>query len=181
MLKQALDQHPDFRRRFCSNALDSFGSAAITCPSSGNLTVYLRIDSNPHVMDKMWGRRIQRLVRERMEVEESLAVLSTLGGAYSSLGERDSRRAVVAGNIARLQLLLSSSRGDPNLVMRCCIYQVYSLCQRGLRRRAAFVLKTLVHPTLSQMMIKSVCDEAVKNMYRAAVHRIRYLSGFRKG
>lgn len=83
--------------------------------------------------------------------------------------------------VAMRQLKLSTVRGDPNLVTRCFIYRVYSLCQRGDKKEAVRTMKQIIHPLLTKMMFNNCCDEAVKNMYRAASHRIRYLTISNKG
>lgn len=79
------------------------------------------------------------------------------------------------------QLKLSTIRGDPNLVTRCFIYSVYSLCQRGNKKEAIRLVKRIIHPLITKMMFNRCCDEIVKNMYRAAIHRIKYLTITNKG
>lgn len=109
-----------------------------------------------------------------METEDTLAMLSTLGGAYSCLGESDEKSAATAGLIAVRQLCMSSTTGDPNLIARCCVYEVYSYCQRGMRRRAIRLMK-VIHQFLTQLLHVSKCDPVLVKMYQAACHRITYM------
>lgn len=115
-----------------------------------------------------------RLVRERMEQEESLAMLSTLGGAYSCLGEKDWESAATAGRIAERQLSLSATAGDPCLIARSCLFRVFSYCQRGMRRPAVRMMR-LVHRMLTRLMRENRCDPVLVNMYQAAVHKITHM------
>lgn len=115
-----------------------------------------------------------------METEELLALLSTLGGAFSCLGEINSQAALTAGKIAMRQLSLSKSTGDPNLVVRCFLYQVYSLCQRGLKRKAMKLLRDIIHPFICKLKETNSCDDTLIKMYGAARHRIMFLNDFEK-
>ena len=101
-------------------------------------------------------------------------MLSTLGGGFSCLGEADKESAATAGRIAQRQLLVSSATGDPNLVARCCIYQVYSYCQRGMRSHAIRLLR-LTHGFLKRLLSEGRCEPVLVHMYQAAVHRIRHM------
>ena len=109
-----------------------------------------------------------------METDDTLAMLSTLGGAYSCLGEKDETSAATAGRIAERQLCLSTSAGDPNLIARCCIYQVYSYCQRGMKRHAIRLMR-VIHKFLTQLIATGKCESALVKMYQAASHRITHI------
>ena len=76
--------------------------------------------------------------------------------------------------MSKSQLVLSGNVGDPNLVARCAMYKVYSLCQLGRKRAARQLMKQQIYPFLLQMIINKCCDNVVKNMYQAACHRIKY-------
>jgi len=116
-----------------------------------------------------------------MDLWESMAWMSTLGGAYSCLGEHDTFFASKAGTLSKTQMQVSRVFGDPNLVARCAIYRVYSLCQLGKRRKAKAFLKEHIFPFLSQMIFNKCCDNIVKNMYRAACHKVKYQAASCKG
>jgi hypothetical protein len=144
-----------------------------------NLTSSVMLKVNlPHSvhfpMDMAWNRRISYLVTGRFRLEESLAWLSTLGGAYSCLGEIDLSCALRAGEISVKQLQLACVSGDPGLMARCALYRVYSLCQREMKREARVLIKEGIHPFISNMIVNKCCDNILKNMYRAACYRVKY-------
>lgn len=77
---------------------------------------------------------------EAIEVDYMVSWLSTLGGAFSALGDYDVERACIAGKISVQQLKLAIRLGDPNIVVRCYLYLSISLMQRGYFKAA----KTLI-------------------------------------
>lgn len=110
-----------------------------------------------------------------MEIEEGLSWLSTLGGACSSLGDRNVHFAKRAGAISLNQLQLSLVFGDPNLIARCCIYISHSLCQQGFKRKAIKFVRQCLYPRIIAMGDKSQCDRIVVQMYRALHFRILHV------
>lgn len=112
-----------------------------------------------------------------METEEQLALLSTLGGGFSCLGDWDPAFGQTAGRIAVQQLFLSVTRiNDPNLVTRALIYQVYAFCQQGMKRKAVRQMR-LVHKHIRSMRRQDV-DPILFQMFAAAIHRIRNMHLF---
>lgn len=67
---------------------------------------------------------------ERRELDNAMAWLSTLGGAFSALGDSIERCATIAGKISLRQLEISLRLGDPFLIARCKLYMALSLIQR---------------------------------------------------
>lgn len=129
------------------------------------------------IIDRTFNSHITRILNIRMATCEILAALSTLGGAFSCLGESgDLNAAQTAGCIALRQLILSRRIEDPNLIIRCYIYHVYSLCQRGLKRRAIKFIRQLIYPNLQRLANRNKIDEPVKKMYIAACHKVRYMT-----
>ena len=165
----ALTQSPLFRERIWNY----FSYLQVQC-----LRIKLVIDQTPLVWDRRWSLRVTCLVNNRMEVEELMALLSTLGGAFSCIGEIDTQAARIAGKIAQRQLSLSKSTGDPNLVVRCFLYQVYSLCQQGFKKKAIRVMKYLIYPFICRLIHEHSCEDIIVKMYRAARQRILFLNDF---
>ena len=129
------------------------------------------------IIDRIWNGYITRILNIRMATCEILAALSTLGGAFSCLGESgDINAAQTAGCIALQQLILSRRIEDPNLIIRCYIYQVYSLCQRGLRKKAIKLIRQVIYPYLQRLVNQNSVENAVKKMYIAACHKVRYFT-----
>lgn len=69
-------------------------------------------------------------MREKCELENALSWLSTLGGAFSALGDYFVNSALVAGKISYHQLVLAMRMGDPTIASRCKLYFSLSLIQR---------------------------------------------------
>lgn len=93
------------------------------------------------VMDVSWEAKIGRLVVEQLELENAMAWLSTLGGAFSALGDYCTRFAEAAGQVSVKQLKLALRIGDPVTVCRCHIYLAMSLLQRGYFRSCRRLLR----------------------------------------
>lgn len=70
------------------------------------------------------------MVREKCELNYALSWLSTLGGAFSALGDYFANCAEVAGKISYQQLKLALRMNDQNTVARCRLYFSLSLIQK---------------------------------------------------
>lgn len=116
----------------------------------------------PEWIDFKWCDRMQCLVTKRMMLGDALNWLSTLGGAYSALGDYYQHHAVQAGEISMRQMRLAMEVGDQPTVIRCHLYFGLSLMQRGqlwLSRniiRHQYKLATLLPVTDSQLL--DVCQ-----------------------
>ncbi|XP_052888618.1 uncharacterized protein F58A4.6 [Anopheles moucheti] len=82
-------------------------------------------------LDYHWGERAVRMMWELIELTELMAWLSTLGGAFSALGNYQPACADTAGKISLHQMKLAFRLGDPSLVARCQLYLAISLIQRA--------------------------------------------------
>nr|XP_018909309.1 PREDICTED: uncharacterized protein LOC109038640 [Bemisia tabaci] len=94
-----------------------------------------------HVLDYLWCQRLERLCYERQELETAMAWLSTLGGAFSALGDKQEQCAVIAGKISVQQLRNAMRLGDPLTVARCKLYFSLSLIQQRKFRPAKHIIK----------------------------------------
>ena len=72
-----------------------------------------------------------------IELEDALHWLSTLGGAFSNLGESSAVFAERAGRNAFKQLVVGSQCGDLSVVAKCQLFLAHSELQLGLLRSAA--------------------------------------------
>ncbi|XP_055547024.1 uncharacterized protein F58A4.6 [Wyeomyia smithii] len=81
-------------------------------------------------IDYKWGERANRLIWERIEVDEMISWLSTLGGAFSALGDYKLECADVAGKISIQQMKLAMRIGEPSLIARCKLYLAIAMIQR---------------------------------------------------
>lgn len=76
------------------------------------------------------GEIVRILVWEQLEVDHMMSWLSTLGGAFSALGDYFERSSEIAGKISMQQLRLAARSGDPGIVSRCLLYFSISLIQK---------------------------------------------------
>ncbi|CAD1475484.1 unnamed protein product, partial [Heterotrigona itama] len=77
------------------------------------------------------NERITQMAMERREVDHAMSWLSTLGGAFSALGEEFQHCAEMAGKISIKQFELALRVRDPFLIARCKLYAALSLIQQG--------------------------------------------------
>ncbi|KAJ8682925.1 hypothetical protein QAD02_018717 [Eretmocerus hayati] len=99
--------------------------------------------SRYNLIDYNWNERITRMVWERQEIDHAMSWLSTLGGAFSALGDQFDRCAKVAGKISVEQFKLSIRLGDPQLVARCKLYAALSLLQQGHYKASKTMIKDI--------------------------------------
>ncbi|XP_058799420.1 uncharacterized protein F58A4.6 isoform X2 [Phymastichus coffea] len=90
------------------------------------------------------------MVMERQEIDHAMSWLSTLGGAFSALGDYSDHCAKIAGQISIEQCKLSIRLGDPQLVARCKLYAALSLLQQNNFK-------------VSKCMVKKIFEFAVNN------------------
>lgn len=128
------------------------GVSPLQCSAKLHVVIQLQSKSNLFAMepDIRWSNRILPLWTNRLILEDVFSWLSTLGGAYSSLGDYETRFAVQAGRLSVKQLKLAWTLGDPFLQARCMVYLAQSLMQRGffklsrklIRKQYKFAIST---------------------------------------
>ncbi|XP_011298867.1 uncharacterized protein F58A4.6 [Fopius arisanus] len=82
-------------------------------------------------LDYNWGERVTQMAMERREIDYALSWLSTLGGAFSAMGDHFADYALVAGKISMQQFKLALRLEDPFLAARCKLYAALSLIQQN--------------------------------------------------
>ncbi|XP_020901764.1 uncharacterized protein LOC110240299 [Exaiptasia diaphana] len=120
--------------------------------------------------DIKWCKRLQPLVIECMLLSDLMSWLSTLGGAYSSLGEQSPICSEKAGHISKHQLFIAGRLNNPVLVAQCQVFMAMSLVQRGH-------LKTAIKIIRKQYALASngMHDQKLIASCKAVWNRIRYL------
>uniref|UniRef100_A0AAG5CZI8 Uncharacterized protein n=1 Tax=Anopheles atroparvus TaxID=41427 RepID=A0AAG5CZI8_ANOAO len=114
---------PRFRLK-AANALVDYGTL--------NSPVFVKlVPPTKEHLDYHWGERAVRMLWELLELTELMAWLSTLGGAFSALGDYQQACAETAGKISIHQMKLAFRLGDPALVARCQLYLAISLIQKA--------------------------------------------------
>jgi hypothetical protein len=84
---------------------------------------------------------VRILIWEQLEIDHMFSWLSTLGGAFSALGDYFDRQADIAGKISISQMKLAFRLGDPGLISRCLLYFSISLIQKHKFRLAQNIIR----------------------------------------
>lgn len=128
------------------------------------------------VMDMSWEAKIIHLVVEQVELENTMAWLSTLGGAFSALGDYSSQFAEAAALVSVKQLKLALRIGDPVTMCRCHIYLAMSLLQRGYFRSCRRLIRQQYHFATSKEGLR---DPKLMKMCQSVWIRMRYLQSLK--
>lgn len=110
------------------------------------------------------------MLRERCELDHALSWLSTLGGAFSALGDYFSNCALMAGKISVHQLQLALRLNDPNIVTRCRLYFSLSLIQRKYFQLA----RRIIEEEYLKAKTDVVVDERLVNMCKGIWAKLQY-------
>lgn len=122
-------------------------------------------------LDHRWYARVYSLLSDFVFMESALAWLNTMGGAYSSLGERSKHHARVAHNIATKQLAIADKLNDSRLVTQCNLYMAFGLLQQEKYKPAQHIIA-------DQMKSSNVtgrrAEEKLYQMCLSAKERLRF-------
>ena len=91
-------------------------------------------------LDHRWYARVYSLLSDFVFMESALTWLNTMGGAYSSLGERSKHHARVAHNIATKQLAIADKLNDSRLMTQCNLYMAFGLLQQEKYKPARHII-----------------------------------------
>ncbi|XP_033123508.1 uncharacterized protein LOC117122133 [Anneissia japonica] len=127
-----------FRNSFYSNVLKELGTSSWI---KLNVKCKRKSDISNIEADLKWCCHMLPYLKMRLVFEDAFSWLSTLGGAYSSLGDQFHHCASTAGRISEQQFSLAKKLGDPYLMSRCFVYLSLSLMQRGFLRHAKYILR----------------------------------------
>ncbi|XP_050503118.1 uncharacterized protein F58A4.6 [Diabrotica virgifera virgifera] len=122
------------------------------------------------LIDYNWNERIYLLVRERCELDHALSWLSTLGGAFSALGDYFANCAETAGKISFHQLKLALRLGDPSIASRCRLYLSLSFIQKKRYKLARRIIETEYQIAKKT----SIVDPRLINMCRGIWSKLQY-------
>ncbi|KAF7267470.1 hypothetical protein GWI33_019303 [Rhynchophorus ferrugineus] len=126
--------------------------------------------TNSNLIDYRWNERVYFLVRERCELDHALSWLSTLGGAFSALGDYFQGCAETAGKISVHQLQLAVRLGDPTIASRCRLYLSLSLIQKKKFKVAVKVIRTEYLAAKNQVII----DQRLIRMCQGIWSKLQY-------
>ncbi|CAL1677571.1 unnamed protein product [Lasius platythorax] len=119
-------------------------------------------------LDYKWNKRLMQMVLERQEADCAMSWLSTLGGAFSALGEEFEHCAEMAGKISVRQFELALRLDNPLLVARCRLYSALSLIQRGCFTTPKYMIQRIYKFALKEK------DVRLQNMCRGVWAKLRY-------
>lgn len=110
------------------------------------------------------------MLRERCELDHALSWLTTLGGAFSSLGDEFENCAEMAGKISINQFKLALRLGDPSIVTRCRLYFSLSLIQTRRYKLA----KRIIYKEFCAAKSAIIVDEKLINMCKGIWSKLQY-------
>jgi len=114
-----------------------------TCNCNSNMLILHLNNTSTVYMDYIGANIAKTVIMEMIELEDALHWLSTLGGAFSNLGEHDPQFAVKAGTNAMKQLLVAMRSGDKTVMVKCWLFMGQSLLQQGQFSEAAKILRSV--------------------------------------
>ncbi|XP_018564490.1 uncharacterized protein F58A4.6 [Anoplophora glabripennis] len=136
-----------------------------------NATLILVLNCTKYdLIDYNWNDIVYVMVRERCELDHALSWLSTLGGAFSALGDYFPLCADTAGKISIHQLKLALRMGDPNTAARCRLYLSLSLIQKKKFRYA----ERIIYREYQLARKATVIDSRLLNMCRGIWSKLQY-------
>ncbi|XP_076640763.1 uncharacterized protein F58A4.6 [Halictus rubicundus] len=132
-------------------------------------------------LDYKWNSNIIQMILERREVDHAMSWLSTLGGAFSALGDEYQHCAEMAGKISVKQLQLAMRLGDPHLVARCKLYAALSLIQQGQIKIPKTVIRNIYKFAFNQndVRLQNMCLgiwAKLKYCYKMKINRTDYFN-----
>jgi len=118
---------------------------------------------------------------ERIELEDAMHWLSTLGGAYSNLGEHSMTFAHRACDNAIRQMKIALKSDDPFVIYRCWLYIAMSLMQQGKLSKSRKIIETVYRnfSTLNKMNRRTE-DEKILKMCLGIWARLMHVWNSRK-
>lgn len=119
-------------------------------------------------LDYKWNEKMTRMALETRELDNAMSWLSTLGGAFSSLGEEFQHCAQMAGKISIKQFQLALRLGNPLLVARCKLYAALSLVQQENLKTPKHVIRDIYKFAMEQNDIR------LQNMCKGVWAKLQY-------
>ncbi|EFX87763.1 hypothetical protein DAPPUDRAFT_221500 [Daphnia pulex] len=123
-------------------------------------------------MDQRFGSQVQLLVNEKIELDHIMSCLSTLGGAFSSLGDQFLDCAKIAGKISLQQYKIAEKLCDPVTLMRCQLYLSISLIQCNRFKNAKIVITSVYRSMKSRP--EELQDKRVISMCLGIWAKLKY-------
>ncbi|XP_013167541.1 PREDICTED: uncharacterized protein F58A4.6 [Papilio xuthus] len=137
-----------------------------------NEPIFLKLILEPpdqEIIDYEWNDRMNYLIWTRVEIENAFSWLSTLGGAYSALGDYFDHCAEEAGRISLRQYKLSRLLGDDGLAARSKLYSSIAYAQRGKLKLARYIVRDIA------AFARQTHDRRLNRMCQGVWAKLKYL------
>ncbi|RNA23873.1 hypothetical protein BpHYR1_043767 [Brachionus plicatilis] len=121
-----------------------------------------------------WTSLVNSWLNKRIKYENYSAFFSTLGGAYSSLGEESYGHAKNAEKISKKQLMLALEFNDPNAICRSKLFLAFSFIQLLKFKEADYLFRDVFKHIHSEETKKSVNDDRIRIMYKAGIRKLKF-------
>uniref|UniRef100_A0A5K3EZG5 Foie-gras_1 domain-containing protein n=1 Tax=Mesocestoides corti TaxID=53468 RepID=A0A5K3EZG5_MESCO len=108
-------------------------------------------------------------------LQEAMSWLSTLGGGFSSLGEKFEDAAEIAGEISLRQMYLALSMKIPVFQARCRLFYAQSLMQRGRLKAAISIIRDVYSFSKSASHLDNPPEVHLGSMCRGLWSRLSHL------
>lgn len=134
-------------------------------------------DEHHHsLIDHNWSKKILELVGNKAQLMESFSWLSTVGGGFSSLGERDNKFSMRAASLSLgHQLKLAELLGDQRLEVMCHIFAALAALQLDNKQFCRNYITNVIMPMMNQLPYR---DPILINMLKHIYFRLSTLDRF---
>lgn len=131
--------------------------------------------SKHQFLDYAGNRIARKLIVELVEMDDALNWLSTLGGAYSNLGEHNQAFAQRAERNARRQLQVAMKSADLFSLTKCWLFIAMSQMQQGYLIRSREILKNIYRFCGSNKMARFSDSAKLRIMCRGIWARLKHV------
>lgn len=122
------------------------------------------------LIDHSWSKRILGLVGNKAKLMESFSWLSTVGGGYSALGERDSEFSRRAGALSLgQQLQLAEMLGDDRLKVMCHLFAALAAVQLANKQSCFNYIRKVIVPLMNSLPYR---DPILTNILKHILFRL---------
>lgn len=136
-----------------------------------------RYDFSVSQIDHEWSRKILELVGNKAKLMESFSWLSTVGGGFSALGERDPRFSLRAGALSLgQQLHLAELLGDERLKVMCHLFAALASVQQSNKKFCFNYIRRVIVPLMNAMPYH---DPTLTNILKHILFRLSRIESFR--
>ncbi|EDV19535.1 uncharacterized protein TRIADDRAFT_62014 [Trichoplax adhaerens] len=121
-----------------------------------------------------WSKRLLPHLNTTERLNDAMAILSTLGGAYSALGDQLDHFSLKAQRISLRQLYVAKALGDPTLISKSKLYLALSLMQQRRFTRAERIIRQQYRFATSNPLCS---DYKLIDICRACWSKLLYCKG----